>query len=304
MLARRNQPVPHKNKIRQFIATYKGYILVGLALALAFSVRTAKKAQEAVVEALGWSLSPNFFTDLRGKNLGAIGASVGVSMKRNTGANKAFDRARYDAAKANPKVYWAVYDINADRLLAASPNGNVNVYGASVPKVCVSAAAFARQGGVLPSDADYGKVIRLLVLSDNTVWDDVGRLAGGDAGVNQWAASMGYNMRPARRAGNQSNAVDMCRFWSDVCHGRFPGADDIFRITNSCQTGGSRSLRCMPSDVLMGGKTGTYEANNHDTCWVQRGDRFFAITVLTELGGAGGDAIAHMFRGLYEDYCR
>lgn len=286
--------------MHKFITDYRRYILGGLALVIAVSVVAAKKA----VQALGWSRAANFFTDLRGKNLAGIGASVGVSMKRNTGSNGAFDPAKYAAAKANPKVYWAVYDINADRLLAASPNGSVNLYGASVPKVCVSAAALARQGGVLPSDADYGKMIRLLVLSDNALWDAVGALAGGDAGVNQWAASMGYKMKPARRAGNQSNAIEMCRFWSDVCHGRFPGADVIFRITNSCQTGGGRSLRCMPSDVLIGGKTGTYEADNHDTCWIQRGDRFFSITVLTELGGAGGDAIAHTFRGLYEEYCR
>lgn len=277
----------------------KRYLLGGVALVLAIGV-FAKKT----VQALGWSRSPDFFTDLRGKNLAAIGASAGVSMARNTGANGAFDPAKYAAAKVNPKVYWAVYDVNAGRLLAASPNAAVNLYGASVPKVCVAAAALARQGGALPSDADYGKMIRLLVLSDNTVWDAVGALAGGDAGVNQWAASMGYAMKPARRGGNQSNAIDMCRFWADVCRGRFPGADTIFRITNSCQTGRSRSLRCMPSDVLMGGKTGTYAAGNHDTCWVQRGDRFFAITVLTELGGAGGEAIAHTFRGLYEEYCR
>lgn len=286
--------------MQKFLADYKRYILGGLALVFLASVVAGKKA----VQAFGWSKAVDFFTDLRGKNLAAIGASVGVSMKRNNGSNGTFDPSKYAAAKANPKVYWAVYDINAERLLAASPNGTVNVYGASVPKVCVSAAALANNNGVLSSDADYGKMIRLLVLSDNSMWTPVSVMAGGDAAVNRWAAAMGYNMRPARGAGNQSNAVDLCRFWSDVCHGKFPGADVIFRITNSCQTGGGRSLRFMPSDVFIGGKTGTYEADTHDTCWIQRGDRFFAITVLTELGGAGGEAIAHTFRGLYEEYCR
>lgn len=283
----------------KILSDYKKYILGGLALFIIARIVIARRA----VAALDWSRAADFFTDIRGRNLAAIAQAAGVTLQRKTGANGPFDPTKYAAAKTNPRVYWAVYDINAEKLLAASANGAVNVYGASVPKVCVASAALARHQGVLPSNADYGKVARLLVLSDNTVWDAVGALAGGDAAVNQWAASMGYNMRPARRAGDQANAITMCKFWSDVCHGRFPGADVIFRITSACHTGGTRSLRCMPSNIYIGGKTGSYDAVNHDTCWIQRGDRLFSITVLTELGGAGNDAISYMFRGLYDEYC-
>jgi hypothetical protein len=59
----------------------------------------------------------------------------------------------------------------------------------------------------------------------------------------------------------------------------------------------------MPSNVYIGGKTGTYNEYNHDSCWIQDGGKFFSITVLTELGSSGSEAIAQMFRGLYDEYC-
>lgn len=287
--------------MRQFIYRNKRYIVSGLLLLAVAAIVSSKRKK---VDAASWSGSSDFFVDQHGNNLQALANAAGITLRRNTGSNQRCDKARYAAYKTDPRVYWAVYDVNGGRFLASSPNAATNVYGASVPKVCVAAAALANRNGVLPASEDYQKVIRLLVKSDNTVWSAVGTLAGGDAAVNEWAAKMGYNMRPARLAGNQSNAIDMCRFWADVCQGRFPGADTIFRITNACQTGGGRSLRCMPSDVFIGGKTGTYNQVTHDTAWVQRGNRFFSIVVLTELGGAGSDAIAHMFRGLYDEYCQ
>lgn len=266
--------------------------------------QTSTSTSGAQGAATSWSDDPSFFTDSKGKNLLTLASGSGISLTRKKGLNGSFDKAKYNSSKNNSKVYWAVYDITANKLLASSSNASSNVYGASVPKVCVASAAFSVNKGVLPSDSDYGKVIKLLVNSDNTVWDDVGKLAGGDNAVNDWASAMGYKMKPGRRAGNQSNALDMCKFWSDVCQGKFPGADTIFRITSACNTGKSRSLKCMPSDVYMGGKTGSYKNVNHDTCWIQRGNNFYSISVLTELGSAGSSVIAHMFRGLYDEYCK
>ena len=60
----------------------------------------------------------------------------------------------------------------------------------------------------------------------------------------------------------------------------------------------------MPKEVFMGGKTGTYEASNHDCCWIRNGDKFYSISVLTELGSNGSNVIAQMFRGLYDEYAK
>jgi hypothetical protein len=254
------------------------------------------------VKAKDWSDDNDFFTNSDGKNLSSIAKNVGITLKRNTGLNGFFNESKYKTYKDNPSVYWAVYDINEDKLIASSKNANKNVYGASVPKVCVAAAAFSNNNGVLTKDSQYGDVIKLLVKSDNNVWTGIQNIAGGANAVNDWSKKMGYNMQPARGGGNNCNAIDMCKFWNDVCRGNFAGADNIFRISSSCQTSSSRSKKCMPSNVYLGGKTGTYQKSNHDTCYIQVGDRFYSISVLTELGQAGSDVIAQMFRGLYNEY--
>ena len=254
------------------------------------------------VKAKDWSNDANFFVNSEGKNLEKLADGVGINLKRNTGLNGTFKEDVYKSNKSNPKVFWAVYDIDRNKLIASSSNGKENVYGASVPKVCVASAAFSNNNGRLPQDSDYQKVIKLLVKSDNNVWTYLQDLAGGRDAVNAWAGKMGYGFKPARNGGNSSNAVDMCKFWSDVCHNRFKGAENIFRISSSCQTSSSRSKKCMPSNVYLGGKTGTYADTNHDTCWVQVGDKFYSISVFTKLGGSGSEVIAQMFRGLYNEY--
>ena len=109
-------------------------------------------------------------------------------------------------------------------------------------------------------------------------------------------------MKPARKMGNTSNAIDMCKFWNDVCRNKFEGAENIFKISSSCQTSSSRSKKCMPKDVYIGGKTGSYSNVNHDCCYIEKDGRFYSICVLTELGSKGSEAIAQMFRGLYNEY--
>lgn len=294
------------------LSTKQKLILIGMigvtALTLTIIIRNIKKTTSGNkgrsngVKANDWSNDENFFTNSEGKNLSSLAKNVGISLKRNVGLNNAFNESKYKTYKTNPSVYWAVYDINEDKFLASSDNASTNVYGASVPKVVVASSAFDNNGGKLPNDKDYEAVIKLLVKSDNNVWTGIQNLAGGTNAVNQWAEKMGYKMKPARNGGNSSNAIDMCKFWNDVCRNNFKGADNIFRLSSSCQTSSSRSKKCMPPDVFLGGKTGTYEKANHDCCYIQIKDKFYSICVLTELGSNGSDVIAQMFRGLYEEY--
>lgn len=257
------------------------------------------------LSALGWSKSTNFFTTTKGINLSAIASKGGIKLSRNKGiGSSGYSTSKYQSAKKNPKVYWAIYNISKDSLVAKSSNANKNVYGASVPKVIVASAALDKFKGNFPNQSDYDKVIKLLVKSNNDVWTPLQNLAGGGNSVNAWSKKMGYTMQSARGMGNNANAVDMCKFWSDVCHNRFDGAEVIFRVTASCQTSASRSRKYLPTSVFIGSKTGTYESSNHDTGWLQVGNDFYSISVLTELGANGSDVIATMFRGLYEEYIK
>ena len=280
---------------------HKYYALaITIVLALALLIKSKVSAVSAIV----WGKSSDFFTTSTGVNLQNLAKKVGIFLSRNNGLNgSGFSQAKYQSAKNNPNVYWAIYNITNDTLLAFSSNATKNVYGASVPKVFVACAALANNNGNI-SFSDYEKIIKLLVKSDNEVWTPLQNLAGGGQKVNDWAKSMGYRNQPARSMGNNANAIDMCKLWRDVCRNNFNGAEVIFRISSSCQTSASKSKKYMPSSVFMGSKTGTYLKSNHDCGWVQNKENFYAISVLTELGSDGSDYIANMWRGLFNEYIK
>ena len=205
--------------------------VLGIALLL-------KSKLSVVISALKWEKSPDFFTTTNGINLQALAKNAGLSLSRNKGLNNSgFSESKYQAAKKNPDIYWAIYDITNDTLLASSSNSTKNVYGASVPKVFVASAALANNSGNI-SSGDYQKIIKLLVKSDNDVWTPLQNLAGGAQKVNDWAKSMGYKNQPARTLGNNANAIDMCKLWRDICYNNFVGAEVIFQgfiiLPNKC----------------------------------------------------------------------
>lgn len=249
-----------------------------------------------------WSSQKDFW-NVSGTRLDTIGKSVGITMSRNKGLGSSFSETAYLQLKNKPTISWAVYDISKDSLIGKSENASKGVYGASVSKVVVSANAYDKNKGELRSDADIGKVIKLLVKSDNGVWDAVTEMGGGNDSVNDFSNRMGYGMSPARRKGNSISATGMVKFWRDVCRNKFDGAESIFKITSSCQTSSSRSRKCIPTNCYMGGKTGTYDRYNHDTAWIQKGDKWYAICVLTS-GNDGSDAVATMFGGLFKEFCK
>jgi len=285
---------------------YDKYIYTGLISIFVIGlVLYFKKKQIFRLAADNWSKATNFFTTMKGVNLSAIASKAGIKLSRNKGiGSSGYSASKYQSAKKNPKVYWAIYNISKDTLIAKSSNANKNVYGASVPKVIVASAALDKFKGNLPNQSDYDNVIKLLVKSNNDVWTPLQNLAGGANAVNDWSKKMGYTMQSARGMGNNANAVDMCKFWSDVCHNRFDGAEVIFRVTSSCQTSASKSRKYLPTSLFIGSKTGTYESSNHDTGWLNVGGNFYSISVLTELGSAGTDTIASIFRGLYDEYIK
>jgi len=283
--------------------TYKPYlqgVLLALTAGLVYKLLTSagKKTKSS-----SWLSDTDYFTTSKGVNLASIAKAAGITLTKNKGLNvSGYSDSKYKSAKQNQKVYWAVYDIDNEKLVASSSNARKNVYGASVPKILVASAAIDLNGGGFESNKDYDYLIKLLVKSNNDVWTPMQNKAGGADAVNNWAAVRGYGMQPARSKGNNANAVGMCEFYKDVCKNKFQGAEVIFKVSNSCQTSSSRSRKYMPSDVFMGGKTGTYQTSNHDCCWISKAGKLYSICVLTELGSSGSETIAQMFRGLYNEY--
>ena len=240
-------------------------------------------------------------------NLGDLeGSSPGIpQLTRNMGLGRAFPEsltAEYLTYKNNPKVHWAVYDIDRKAFIDSSKNSNDQIYAASVSKAVTAACALNKFNSKLPSPEDFDKLKLLLIKSKNDVWSHFTELAGGSKRVNEWASSMGWNMSPGRFNGNSVSARGMCLFWADVLNRRFPGSDIIEAVSNSCQTSDGRSRKYIPADCRIGGKTGLYQQYMHDSAWIISPKGKFAITVLTELSSA--PVVATMFGGLFREYCK
>lgn len=249
--------------------------------------------------------SKNISSDEEDLKLKELGKQVNLEIKKNVGKGKNFNLTKYENLKTNTNIKWAVYNINTNNLIAQN-NGNQNIYGASVSKVVVAAVALVNNNGNL-SDPNLQKMMKLLIESDNSVWNDIQSLAGGPTKVNEWAESMGYNMKPSRNI-NQINAVGMCKFWSDTYNNKYEGSNTILKITNSVQTSSNKSLPYLPQDVFVGGKTGTFfqESSkifyNHDSVWIKGNNGVFSITILSD-GSISFDDLGQMFGGLYYEYC-
>jgi hypothetical protein len=225
-------------------------------------------------------------------------------LSQNMGLGNNFsesDNQQYSKYKTNPKVHWAVYNIDKREFVQKSSNSNDSIYAASVSKAVTAACAVNKWNAKFPEPGDLDKLKAFLVNSDNGVWDHFTDLAGGSEKVNSWSNSMGWGMSPGRRKGNSISAQGMCLFWADVLNKRFSGAELIEKMSNSCKTSSSRSRKYVPTNCRIGGKTGLYEQYMHDSAWIVSPKGRFSIVVLTELASA--EAVALMFGGLFREYC-
>ena len=225
--------------------------------------------------------------------------------KQNYGNGKNFgasEQADYFKYKNDPSVYWSVWDADKTKSVAESSNSTKLVYAASVSKVVTAACALDNLGGNLSNQTDWSDLKKFLVKSDNGVWNKFTKLAGGAKRVNDWAKKWS-GIEPGRiSGGNKINATGMCRFWCDVLNNRFTGAKTIQEITAGCATSNSRSRAYTPKNCAIGGKTGLYQQNMHDSAWIiTPSGRRFCITVLTEKSSTY--IVAVMFGGLLREYC-
>ena len=150
--------------------------------------------------------------------------------------------------------------------IAQSKNSEEMVQGASVSKAMVAAAAYnryAEKGEKMPEELQK-KINMLLTFSSNKVWDDVQQAAGGKDGVDAFTKKMGYEHTKAARQSNRLSPSDSAKFMEDVSNNRFAGAEKLFAVMSSCQTGSNKTRLTLPEDVAIAHKTGTYNGWNND----------------------------------------
>jgi beta-lactamase class A len=226
------------------------------------------------------------------------------SLQRRVGSDTPFTsshQATYEQLKTDARLRWIVRDLGAaDRYIAKSDNAHENLYGASVSKALVLAALLWSRDGALDG-ATWDQGIRLITRSDNSVWTPLEDKAGGANGVQAFVDEMGYeNTIGYRRSGNQINALELSDFLYDVHHQRFAGAEGLYKLMSACRTGSTRARKYLPSQVVMGGKTGSWKQWAHDMRFLEIDGRRYAVIVLSEAGDS--EKVAVMFGGLVREY--
>ncbi len=242
--------------------------------------------------------APNFFRLADGTDLKAMDTSN--LLRRRTGAGKSLSaQSAYASLKQDSKVHWVVRDLESGSVLGESANAHQNVYGASVSKALVVAALLDKRQGKLAA-SEWRLAFRLLVESDNSVWSTLENLAGGKSAVDAFTKAMGYEKTQGSRSGNQLNARELGDFLVDVHQQRFAGAEGLLKVMSACATGAAKAVKYVPSSVLLGGKTGTWNEYQHDMRFVETGGKRTAIVVLTRRGK--DEDVAVTFGGLLREY--
>jgi len=239
---------------------------------------------------------------------------------------------RYCRLKANPaQVQWVVNDLDSGEILSQSPGADRIFFGASSSKIFVAAALLDKQKGHL-SREQLRKLVRMIVVSDNGAWlalqNEVGGNGSADSGraaIHAFTQRMGYSKikgfqgwmrRPdgSRIHGNELNSIEVAQFLYDTYQRKYAGADVLWQVMHATRTGGSKIDKYTPTDVYIGGKTGTYSGPNESPKTVKLptikarnhaaaltiGNRRYGLAILTNTGD--NEDVAVLAGGLMREH--
>ena len=277
-----------------------------------------------------------FFTLEDSADLRALaGNRAGRLLARVKGQGKPFgeqQRKRYCELKGNPEqIQWVLNDLETGQIISRSANAEKLFFGASVSKLFVAAALLNKQRGSL-TKSQLDQLVRMIVVSDNRAWKELQRQAGEDGSndsgreaVDRFVQQMGYAdikgfqgwMRKkdgTRIHGNELNALQLSNFLYDTYQRRYEGAEVLWKVMHATRTGRQKIDKYTPSDVFIGGKTGTYHGPNaspdtilHATIRAQNhaavlqiGDRYYGLSILTNTGS--DEDVAVLGGGLIREY--
>lgn len=275
---------------------------------------------------------PNFLVLNNGTNLKNIEIR-GRKLALNPGNGARFtadhqaiyEKIKRDSkASENSKIHWVLMDLDSHQIIDQSANPDKRIFGASNSKIFVGATLVDKQNGNI-TPAQLRQVSLMLVVSDNTAWHAVQAYAGdgdeerGRANNLAFTQRMGYlNTRGYQGQldgvqGNHLTAKDTAEFLYDTYHERYPGAEVIWKVMHACRTGEDRGSVYMPTNIFVGGKTGTYAGRTsdwdgkpivvdivHHSMVFKSDERQYALTMLTDTGNS--ETLALLAGGLVREY--
>lgn len=221
---------------------------------------------------------PNFLklndgTDLKKVKVSGAALSLSHGTGRTFGSTQtqAFEKMYQDSlTKPGFSVQWALMDLDTGKMIEQSLEAKRRMFGASVAKVYVAAGILDKQIGTL-SKSQLQQMADMLVISSNTAWTDLQKQIGnGDSNrgreyIQNFTQRMGY---PETRGfqgswgkihGNELVASELVALLHDLYWDRIAGGSTQWKIMHTCRTGAQRGRKYLPSSLVVGGKTGTYD---------------------------------------------
>lgn len=219
------------------------------------------------------------FTKLsNGKDLKSISVS-GRSLSLTRGKGAAFTssvKADYQSLKEatqtdpNHKVQWTLMDLSSHAVVAKSLSSHKKLFGASSSKIYVGSALVDRLKGSV-SNSQLQMMADMLVVSSNDAWVKLQTQVGdgsadkGRERIHNFTQRMGYLETRGYQGywgsthGNELVPDEAVETLYDLYRDAFPGAEIVWKLMHTCRTGASRGLKYIPSNIYVGGKTGTYD---------------------------------------------
>ncbi len=241
-------------------------------------------------------------------------------------------RKRYCELKKNSEqIQWVLNDLESGEIISRSANADTLFFGASVSKLFVAAALLNKQQGTFNKD-QLDLLIKMIVVSDNHAWKELQRQTGVDGSndsgreaVDKFVQQMGYadikgfqgwlqKEDGTRIHGNELNALQLSKFLYDTYQRNYEGAEVLWKVMHATRTGTRRIDKYTPSDVFIGGKTGSYhgpnaspstilqptiKAQNHAAVLRIR-DKYYGLSILTNTGST--EDVAILGGGLIREY--
>lgn len=276
---------------------------------------------------------PRFVILPNGKDLRTLSSS-GRSLSLIRGDGKEFTaslQAKYLAlknetlTKSNHPVTWVLMDLDSRQVIAQSKDANRKQFGASVNKIFIGAALLDKQRGSL-SSSQLKLMGQMIADSNNDARDSIHLAVGGGSNtrarqeIHKFTQRMGYARTRAFRGymgslhGNELTALETANFLFDTYQGRYPGAEYLWKILYTCRTGAGRARTYLPSDMYVGGKTGSYAGSTvdpetgrstkvdvvHHTIVFNRGGRQYGLAIFANTGKTESTAL--LAGGLFREY--
>lgn len=108
-------------------------------------------------------------------------------------------------------------------------------------------------------------------------------------------------LKNGTRDGNNISSFDTTEFIRATYQNKYEGADLLQKILHSCITADNGGNKYIPKDILMAGKTGSWNQFEHYVSILDKDNHPYAITVLSE-GDNGIENMSYMVAGLYHEY--